>query len=76
MSSNPQWLDAAAWTALQAQWLAEGSVVECTTSKTMIDAKIFVEDVCSEITCNQAQVAKLKAALLKIARLGTRPAVN
>ena len=71
--SDPQWLDAQGWATKQAAWLADGGVVECTSSKTMIDTKVFIDDVCSEITCNQAQKAKIVAALQKLARLGIRP---
>jgi hypothetical protein len=70
LTSNPQLLNADQWQQKLSAWLADGSVIECTPSKTMIDIKVFIEDTCSQITCDEATKQVLTDAFQKIASIG------
>lgn len=70
LTSSPQLLDELAWQAKQAQWLSFGGVIECTTSNSMINLKVFVEDTCSQVTCDEATKEVILQSLDRIAALG------
>ena len=69
LTSNPKTLSASDWAALQASW----GVTECTTSNMMLAAKKFVEDTCSEITCDDVTKAAFLERFARIGALGTSP---
>jgi len=70
LTSNPQLLDAAGWTQLQAVWLANGGIPECTASTSMTGLKVFIENVCSQYPCDYATEQKIISSLKKIEKLG------
>ena len=69
LTSNPQTYNQADWLALQASW----GITECTTSSTMIALKVFVEDTCSQVTCDQATKQAFLERLQRIGKLGVEP---
>lgn len=72
LTSRPELLNALQWAQKQADWLSDKGVVECTTSKTMLDLKVLVEDTCSQITCDRKTREVIVSALMKVAYLGRR----
>lgn len=72
LTSNPNLLTADEWNQKIAQWLSDGGVLECTSSKTMIDAKVFIEDTCSQVTCDEQTKEALISRLEALAELGKK----
>lgn len=72
LSSSPALLNEVQWEALQAQWFAADGVLECTNSTAVANLKVAIQNLCSEVPCDQATEARFIQALDKIAHLGAR----
>lgn len=72
LTSKPELLNADQWAKKQSDWMASGGVTEVTTSKTMIDLKVFVEDTCSQIQCDEKTKNAIIASLDKVSSLGKK----
>lgn len=72
LTSNPELLSQDQWRQKQVGWLSQGGVTECTPSTTMINLKVFIEQTCSQVTCDEKTVNALTSALQKVAALGAR----
>lgn len=70
LTSSPTLLNEADWEKKQADWITSGGVPECTTSKTMIDLKIFVEDTCSQLKCDEKTKEMILSGLDRVAGVG------
>lgn len=75
LTDNQLILDEAQWLALQAQWMAQGQSVECTTSQTVGDLKAEIEKLCSVTRCTyktRQQVRQIVSRLRKIETTGEK----
>lgn len=70
LTSKPELLNADEWAKKQADWLTSGGVTEVTTSKTMIDLKVFIEDTCSQIACDEKTKEVILDGLNRVSSLG------
>jgi len=68
LTSNPQTLTQAEWQILQNKWDA----TECTSSSMMIDLKVFIEDTCSQVTCDEATKNLFLERFDRIGKLGVQ----
>lgn len=69
LTKNQLILTEAQWQALQAQWIADGNAVECTTSGSLGDLKEEIEKLCSKTSCTyeeQLAVKELKKILKRM----------
>lgn len=72
LTSKPELLNAADWKKKQEDWFQKGGVLECTPSTTMLNLKVFVEQTCSQIKCDEQTVAVLMQGLKRVAFLGVQ----
>lgn len=65
LQNNQRILTEPEWEALEAQWNAQGSAVECTTSESVGEIKRELEELCSKYPCNET----VKKNIQNLARL-------
>jgi len=63
-------LNQSQWQDLQTLWLQQGGIPECTSSVSMTNIKVFIENVCSQYTCDYQMKQALIQGFEKIAILG------
>lgn len=66
LTSNPQTLNQASWVTLQNSW----GTTECTNSAAMLNLKVFVEDTCSQVTCDEATKQAFLDRFERLSHLG------
>lgn len=68
LTSNPQSLTEDQWVALQSQWNAAGSAVECVQSASLAQLKGELEKACSAGRCTYETAQAIQSFFLKVGK--------
>lgn len=66
LESDPDTLTPAGWIAKQKSW----GVTQCTPASSQLNIKKFIEDTCSQITCDEATKKLFLERFDRISKLG------